>query len=196
MATGEYRGASCSSRQPNSSSSRARRLDLSLRGVYHNTTMTNIASMLKTEIARVARREVRAEVAPLKKAASQYRSSIAALKREVQALERQLRRKGKAAQSSEPEEQEEGGVRRRFRVGGLASHRRKLGLSAEDYGALVGASGQSIYKWEQGRVRPRDKQLEALAAVRGIGKREATARLEALAAANAKKPMRKSKSKG
>jgi DNA-binding transcriptional regulator YiaG len=148
--------------------------------------MTNIASVLKTEIARLARKEVKAEVMALKKAASQYRSSIAALKRQVQALERRLRHGGRPAAAQEEAEQDDG-VRRRFRAGGLASHRRKLGLSAEDYGALVGVSGQSIYKWEQGEVRPRAAQLEGLARVRGIGKREAIARLEQLAAASAKK---------
>jgi DNA-binding transcriptional regulator YiaG len=158
--------------------------------MYHNSAMTNIASVLKTEIARLARKEVKAEVTPLKKAASQYRSSIAALKRQVQDLQRQLRRGSRsapAADSAEDAEEEEGGVRRRFRAGGLASHRRKLGLSAEDYGSLVGVSGQSIYKWEQGEVRPRAAQLQALAAVRGIGKREALARLEQVAAAVVKK---------
>jgi DNA-binding transcriptional regulator YiaG len=165
--------------------------------MYHNSAMTNIASVLKTEIARLARKEIKAEVTPLKKAASQYRSSIAALKRQIQELERQLRRKGRsqrAADSAEDGDEEDGGVRRRFRAGGLASHRRKLGLSAEDYGALVGVSGQSIYKWEQGEVRPRAAQLQALATVRGIGKREAMARLEQVAAAAAKKrPARKRK---
>jgi transcriptional regulator with XRE-family HTH domain len=52
---------------------------------------------------------------------------------------------------------------------------------------LVGVSGQSIYKWEQGEVRPRAAQLQALAAVRGIGKCEALARLEQVAAAVVKK---------
>ena len=164
--------------------------------MYHNSAMANIASVLKSEIARLARREVKAEVTPLKKAASQYRSSIAALKRQIQDLEKQLRQKSRSerAATSPEEGGEEEGVRRRFRAGGLASHRRKLGLSAEDYGALVGVSGQSIYKWEQGEVRPRAAQLQALATVRGIGKREAMARLEQVAAAAAKKkPARKRK---
>jgi DNA-binding transcriptional regulator YiaG len=165
--------------------------------MYHNSAMANIASVLKSEIARLARREVKAEVTPLKKAASQYRSSIAALKRQIQDLEKQLRQKSRSERAANSPEEggEEEGVRRRFRAGGLASHRRRLGLSAEDYGALVGVSGQSIYKWEQGEVRPRAAQLQALAAVRGIGKRQATARLEqATAAAAAKKrPARKRK---
>jgi len=41
--------------------------------------MANIASLLKTEISRVARKEVRGETAGLKKAISSYRSEIAAL---------------------------------------------------------------------------------------------------------------------
>lgn len=124
---------------------------------------------------------------------SSRRSEIAALKRRIDALERQTRRAGKSARGAAEPESDESGVRRRFRVGGLASHRRKLGLSAEDYGALVGVSGQSIHKWESGDVRPRDKQLEALASVRGIGKREALARLEELAAAAPKKTARRRK---
>ena len=42
--------------------------------------MSNIASLLKTEISRVARKEVRAETLGLKKAVSVYRAEIAALK--------------------------------------------------------------------------------------------------------------------
>jgi len=65
-----------------------------------------------------------------------------------------------------------------FRADGLKSHRAKLGLSAADYGRLVGASGLSIYHWEAGKARPRQQQVAKLAAVRGIGKREALKRLE------------------
>ena len=64
------------------------------------------------------------------------------------------------------------------RAGGLASHRKRLGLSAADFGKLLGVSGQSIYKWEPGEVKPRRAQLEAIAAIRTLGKREALARLE------------------
>jgi DNA-binding transcriptional regulator YiaG len=139
--------------------------------------MTNIAAVLKSEISRLARKEVRGEIASLRKASSQQRASIAALRREVEQLRRQLRSAGKARvqQASAQEDS----VQRRFRPAGLAAHRKKLGLSAESYGALIGVSGQSIHHWEAGQ-RPRAKQLEALAAVRGIGKREAAQRLAAL----------------
>jgi DNA-binding transcriptional regulator YiaG len=45
---------------------------------------------------------------------------------------------------------------------------------------LLGVSSVSLYKWESGQSRPRRAQLEAIAAVRSIGKREAMARLEML----------------
>jgi DNA-binding XRE family transcriptional regulator len=146
--------------------------------------MPNIQSLLKSEIARVARKEIRGETAHLKKAVSGYRSEIAALKRRAQALEQQLRRIGKrggraAAPVAEAAE-DESGQPFRFSAKGLASHRKRLGLSAHDCGLLVGASGQSIYKWEDGKARPRAKNMPAIAALRLMGKKEANARLDAL----------------
>jgi DNA-binding transcriptional regulator YiaG len=147
--------------------------------------MSNIASVLKSEISRLARREVRGELASLRKASSQHRSTIAALRREVEQLRKQLRSVGKASRPATASS-DEGSVQRRFRPAGLVAHRKKLGLSAQDYGALVGVSGQTIYHWEEGQ-RPRASQLEALAAVRGMGKREAASRLAALAESAPKK---------
>ena len=143
--------------------------------------MPNIASILKSEIARVARKEIRAETESLKRASAQYRSTIAALKRQVDALERQYKKLSKGA-PRQARIEPAGGVatRVRFSAARLAAHRAKLGLSAKDYGALIGVSGLSIYKWEGGSVRPRASQLPAIAAVRNLGKREAAVRLEAL----------------
>jgi DNA-binding transcriptional regulator YiaG len=146
--------------------------------------MANIASLLKSEISRVARKEVRGETAGLKKAISNYRSEIAALKRRALDLEAQVRRLGKAASRSAPAAAQDEGAGRaqRFSPKGLASQRKRLGLSAQDCGLLVGASGQSIYNWEDGKARPRAKHLQALAALRSMGKKQAAARLNELRA--------------
>jgi DNA-binding transcriptional regulator YiaG len=144
--------------------------------------MPNIAVVLKGEIARIARKEVRAEVQELRKASAQQRAHIAALRRRIDDLERQLKRVGKAPAraTAEAAEDAEGGTPRRFSAARLAAQRQKLGLSAADFAALLGVSGQSVYKWEHGEARPRARQLEAIAELRGIGKREAAARLEKL----------------
>jgi DNA-binding transcriptional regulator YiaG len=143
--------------------------------------MPNIATILKSEISRVARKEVRAETIVLKKVAATYRSEIAALKRRTHALEQQLRHLNKASAKPAPPAASNGSPDTfRFSAKGLASLRRRLGLSAADCGLLVGASSQSIYNWEEGTVRPRARHLPAIAALRMLGKKEAMARLESL----------------
>ena len=145
------------------------------------TGMTNIASLLKTEISRLARKEVRSETEALKKSVATYRSEIAALKRRTQALELELRRLSKADAKAVPiEAQAQPTQQLRFTAKGLASQRRRLGLSAADVGLLVGASGQSIYNWEEGKAHPRAKHLPAIAALRTMGKKEASKRLTSL----------------
>lgn len=142
--------------------------------------MPNIASVLKEEITRVARKEIREEIAALKKASGTHRAEIAALKRR-DALEQELRRLGKAKSKAAPTVAEEGAsTKHRFSAKGLASQRKRLGLSAHDCGLLVGASSQSVYNWEAGSTRPRSKHLEAIASLRTMGKKEAAARLETL----------------
>jgi DNA-binding transcriptional regulator YiaG len=140
--------------------------------------MPNIASILKSEISRVARKEVRGETLGLKGAVSAYRAEIAALKRRTQALEQELRHLSKAsAKIAQVVAKEVSSRTLRFSAKGLASQRRRLGLSADNCGLLVGTSGQSIFNWEQGKVRPRAEHLPAIATLRTMGKREAAARL-------------------
>ncbi len=140
--------------------------------------MPNIATALKAEISRIARKELRTEVEGLKKAANAARSEIAAIKRRAQALEQELRRLRKTAPTDFSVKTNEPSARvPRFSAKGLAAHRQRLALSAEDCGVLVGASGQSIYNWESGKARPRAKHLAALAALRAMGKKEAASKL-------------------
>jgi len=140
-----------------------------------------IASVFKDEISRVARREVRSESLGLKKAAGAHRAEIAALKRRVQALEKALRRPSEDSAGIAAVAAAEGSSQAlRFSAKGLASHRQRLGLSAEDCGLLVVASGQSIYNWEAGRARPWANHLPALTALRTLGKKAAAARLASL----------------
>ena len=140
--------------------------------------MSNLSSVLKSEITRLARKEIRAATEPLRKANAAYRREIAELKRQVASLQRAQKPVARPTQS--PETTSDGAAKTRFVAKGLKSLRARLGLSAADFGALIGASGQSVYNWEAGKAVPRANQQAAIAAVRGIGKREAARRLEAL----------------
>lgn len=145
--------------------------------------MPNIASVLRDEISRLARKEIKGETARLQKAVSSYRSEIAALKRRVADLERNAKRGSKRAPAI-PLEDAESGENLRFRAQGFARNRQRLGLSAAEMGRLLGVSALSVYKWEGGKAKPRRGNLPAIATLRGMGKKEVTARLEELAAKN------------
>jgi DNA-binding transcriptional regulator YiaG len=156
----------------------------------------NIAAVLKDEIRRLARREIKSEVGKTRKAAAQYRRDIAKLKRLLGEQEKELKRikceiqqhEGAAPAAEEPLEAV------RFSSRSVKAQRQRLGLSAADYGRLVGVSGLTIYNWEHDKSRPRKAQLAALVAVRGIGKREAIKKLAELDEQAAKKrPRRKTK---
>ena len=144
--------------------------------------MADLAAALKEEIRRLARKEIKAETGATKQSVAQYRRDIAQLKREIRQQEKKIaflenqerKRLHEPAAAEEPE-----GVR--FSARSVAAQRRRLGLSAADYGKLIGVSGLTIYNWEQGKNRPRKEQLAGLVAVRGIGKREALAKLDLLA---------------
>jgi len=135
--------------------------------------MPSLSTILNGEITRLARKEIKAAIDPVRKANAGHRKEIAELKRQVASLQRDL----KAASKPSTARVEADEASTRFSAKGLKSLRAKLGLSAAEFGQLVGASGQSIYNWETGKAVPRASQQAALAAVRGIGKREAGKRL-------------------
>ncbi len=145
--------------------------------------MPNLASVLKDEIRRLARREARAQIDSLKSASAQYRRDIAALKRRVNEQERTIARLQKQAATGKVAAASiENGTSVRFSPDWVANHREKLGLSAADYAALVGVSPLTIYSWEKGRSRPQQKQLQAWGAVKKLGKREAWKKLDEMEA--------------
>lgn len=145
--------------------------------------MANIGTVLKLEISRLCRRELRREVGGMRKASAAYRRDIAALKRHVAALQRQsaaLAKRAAAASDKAPAALPERPVR--FVAKGLRSLRTRLALSAPQLALLLGVSEQSIYNWESKKATPRREQLAAIIGLRGLGKREAQQRLEALKA--------------
>jgi DNA-binding transcriptional regulator YiaG len=141
--------------------------------------MPNIAAVLKEEIRRLARKEIKAHTGATRHAVAQYRRDIAQLKRLLQSQQKKLAcfeaQERKLADQPAAEAGPLEGVR--FSPRSVRAQRKRLGLSAEDYGRLVGVSGLTIYNWEHGKARPRKAQLALLIAVRGIGKRETIKKL-------------------
>jgi DNA-binding transcriptional regulator YiaG len=150
--------------------------------------MPNIASVLKEEIRRLAKKEVRAQVGKTRKAAAQHRRDIAQLRRLVTQQDKEIRLlKRRAEQQHDQPQAEQGELEGiRFSARSVKAQRQRLGLSAADYGKLVGVSGLTIYNWEHDKSRPRKAQFAALVAARGIGKRDAMLKLAELGASRKK----------
>jgi DNA-binding transcriptional regulator YiaG len=153
--------------------------------------MSNLNQILKEEIGRIARKEIRKELEQLKKNSAQHRRDIANLKRQLTNLERrQSLMEGKVLSKGRIKPVKELDDNVRFNVKGIISQRKRLGLSAADYGLLLGVSPLTIYNWEKGGTRPRKAQLATLVAMRNMGKKEAKLRLSML------QPKDKSNSEG
>lgn len=157
--------------------------------------MTTLATVLKDEIRRLARKEIRAQTGSTSKAVAQYRREIARLKRQQREQERKIAflegetRKSIASPGAAPKLNGDS----RFSSRSVRAQRRRTGLSAADYAKLVGVSPLTIYNWEHNKSRPRQNQFAALVALRGLGKREAQAKLALLEDEKAakKKPARR-----
>lgn len=153
---------------------------------YERNLVTNFANSLKAEVSRLARKELKTEVAALRKTTSAHRSEIAALKREVKSLLAEVKRLStqrsprptRSAESSE-DNRPKRGRRAKYSAEMLAALRKRWGLTQAQMGQVIGVSSLSIYKWESGQVTPRQSQQDKVLALRNVGKRAAAKLLEA-----------------
>ena len=141
--------------------------------------MPNIASVLKDEIRRLAKKEARALTLSLAHTNGRLRHDVAALKKELKSLQTQTLRWGKAAarhmSDAVGDQTEETKARITSRT--VATIRRKLGLSQEELGRLIGVHKNTVMHWEAGRMKPQGRGRGGILSVRGIGRKEAKARL-------------------
>jgi len=141
--------------------------------------LANIGTLLKEEISRLTRKELRLETQSLRKASAQYRSDIAALKRRTAELEQQLSRLGKTLKNNTAAKEEPvATTKARITAKGFKALRQRLGLTAAEIGTFLDVTAQTIYNWESGNASPRAQQMARIVVLRGMGKREVQALLQ------------------
>ncbi len=143
---------------------------------------TQLAKVIREEIARLSKKEVRSNLTKLKEQVAHLRSDNAKLKKEVKSLQKALHSINKSQLQQTKASENSSGQKEgtRFSPTWVKSHRKRLGLSASSFGKLLGVHQLTVYKWENGETKPRRSQLSRLAEVRGIGKKEALKRLAEL----------------
>ena len=139
--------------------------------------MPAFVKQLREEITRIVNRRLRESTLQIKKTMAQQRLENVTLKNRLKAIEQELKAAGKNKASAQSVDKGEPMRQVRFSATGFASWRKKFSLNAAQAAALLGVSDQSVYKWEQGKARPRSAQLHVLAEVRKMGKRELGRRL-------------------
>ena len=142
--------------------------------------MSALAKQLRDEITRVVNRRLRESELQIKNTLAQQKLENVTLKNRLKAIEQELKAARKNNASADSVDRGEPTPKVRFSATGFASWRKKLNLNAAQAAALLGVSDQSVYKWEQGKARPRSAQLLAIVQMRKMGKRELGKRLAQL----------------
>ena len=151
--------------------------------------MSTIVSLLKSELMRIARKEIRAEMTALKKADASQRVELVALRKRVRELEHERQTRASAGTGARAPADRGTSIghaversAHRFSGKGLAAHRQRLNLSRDELAYLLGTSPQSIYNWESGKARPRAHYMPAIIALRTLGAKQAASVLASRAA--------------
>ena len=110
--------------------------------------MSAFMKELKAEIARLARREIRKSMTPLKRLGAARRRQIADLRRQISALQQELKNVSRAKAAAALPEAGEGQGRFWITGKGVRALRKRLGLTQAELGRLAGVSAQSVVKWE------------------------------------------------
>jgi len=140
--------------------------------------MSDVAKILKAEIARISRREAKSATNRIGKSNASLRKVAADLKRRVVLLEKEnkhLLAAMKKFQEESPQKSDEANKKSRITSKSIRSLRGRLGLSQAGFAKLVGVTTHAVFLWEnkEGVLSLRDNTRQALLSVRALGAREA-----------------------
>lgn len=133
--------------------------------------MAKIEGVIKAEIMRLAKREVRAVFRPLKREVWQMRTKLSNLSKGISSLNRvakELHLEEVKPIETTPEEVKAS----RLTPEGIQGLRKKLGISQRELGILIGASLGTVAMWERGKFKPKVDKKAALVGLRKLKKRD------------------------
>ena len=134
--------------------------------------MAKLESIIKSEITRLAKHEVRLVFRPLRKEVWGLKLKLSNLIKNFTVLDR-LAKEISKAKSTEPklEASPEEVKASRLTPERIVGLRKKLEISQRELGILTGASLGTVASWEKGKFRPQREKKAALVALRKVRKR-------------------------
>ena len=142
--------------------------------------MPNVAQVLREEITRLARKEVRTACDPLRKQLRTLRQAVKGQQETITKLDRALAKMATLSPdtSASLHTLEEETTQARVTPASIRRHRNRLKLSQAQLGTLLDVSTNTIVRWEAGTSKPRVQYRGALLKMRGLGRRDVTKMLE------------------
>ena len=134
--------------------------------------MGKLESTIKSEIQRLAKREIRATFIPLRREVRNMRLKLSTLTKGVVSLNRMTKEMGLEEAKPKLEATPEEVKTSRLTPDRIRRLRNKLGISMRELGILTGTSLSAILSWEKGKFKPRGEKKVALVALRKLRKRE------------------------
>jgi DNA-binding transcriptional regulator YiaG len=150
---------------------------------------------LKSEITRLAKKQMRATYLPLARDVRRLKRTVSALRKTVAVLARlgtelQAQRTAERAQlAAAPEEVKAA----RISPGLIKKLRKRLGITQGVLATLVGVSTSAVGSWEYAKARPEGHNREALVALRKLGRREVRGILATKAAESPREAKRRAR---
>ncbi len=141
----------------------------------------SVIKELQSEITRLARKEIKKELDPVKRVNAAQRGLIANLRRDVAELQKEVARLTKEQGKPAPVVDEEAVQNFWISGKGVASLRKRLQLTQAELAVLADVSTQSVVKWEkhEGKIPFRKQETAAkMQQIRGMSKSEAWAKFE------------------
>ena len=156
--------------------------------------MAKLESIIKSEIQRLAKHEVRSVFLPLRRDVWGLKVKLSNLIKNFTVLDRMAKEISKA-RSAEPKldaspEEVKASRLTPERIAGL---RKKLGISQREMGVLVGATIGAVLSWEKGKFKPQGEKKAALVALRKLRKRDVKKMLEEKAGTKEEKTLKRGK---
>ena len=134
--------------------------------------MGKLESTIKSEIQRLAKREVRSTFFPLRREVRGMRLKLSGLSKGINSLNRitkELRLEEARPKLEATPEEVKASRLTPDRIRGL---RKKLRISMRELGVLTGSSLGAVLSWEKGKFKPRGDKKAALVALRKLRKRD------------------------
>lgn len=158
--------------------------------------MGKVEAIIKSEIVRLAKREMRKVATPLRRDLRNLKGTVSQLRKALSDLEGFITRQRKKLKQdiplrAAPEEVESSRLSPKL----IKSLRRRLGLSQRDLARIAGVTPLAVYQWESGVFKPKKEKKEILVALRKLGRRDTKKLLEEIRSGEEKKKVVMSKKK-